>query len=711
MRRENRLALAIAAAFALFVLGWGPITSDGALLAVCALAAAAVVGVGVASRALRLGTGTALALQALTVFLCAAAVVTLPAGAPGLPGIRGVFDQGLRVIRTGTAPLDADLGVSLALVLLVATLAFLTDLLAIALQRPAYAAVPLLALFLVPALGLPGPVAFGHVIRFGVGVGLVLLAASAHHGDRRHGVRLAVWGAAAAVVGVALALTAVVGALVPVAATRPFGADQLQMTNPSLDLKRNLTQGAPTPVLTYTTDRPTGAYLKMATLTAFDTTGFALDAVRVSSGRLPQAPGLQQPGVPRTTRVEIASFASEWLPVPYAPTEVRAAGAWGYATETLDVMAMARPDRKTATVGLAYEVRSVDVRPTPEQVAAADSTALAGQTQYTSVPTQLPGRIRALARTLTASAPTAGARALALQAYLRSERFTYSTAEATGDSLRTLDDFLFGSRRGYCEQFAGAMVAMARVAGIPARVAVGFTPGTYADGRWSVSSRDMHAWPELWLDGWGWVAFEPTPASGVPTATYEPPATEPEPSVTTQATETPEPTLSDDVPTRDPNDPNEPDVTPAAPAGPDAGVLAGLAVALAVALLAAATPATLRARRRASRLAGGGAPREATLAAWDEVRDAAADLGVAWPSGSPRYAAEDLAAQLPPGAAEGLRQLAVAVERAAYDRPEAYVGPGSWGTTVRTVTDALSSRATRGKRLAAMWWPRSLWGR
>ena len=59
---------------------------------------------------------------------------------------------------------------------------------------------------------------------------------------------------------------------------------------------------------------------------------------------------------------------------------------------------------------------------------------------------------------------------------------------------------------------------MARSIGLPARVAVGFAPGTYEPSRgvFSVQARDAHAWPEVWLAGLGWTQFEPTPAGTAP---------------------------------------------------------------------------------------------------------------------------------------------------------------------------------------------------
>lgn len=709
MSRNARTGWAIIAAFAVMIQGWGPITRDQAALIASVVAAAVVVGAGMATRALRLSLVVTLALQVGALLACAAAVVALGLGPGGLVRLPELLAGGIRTIQLGSAPLGPDLGVALDLVVFSAVMALLTHLLTTSLERPAYAFLTLLCLFLVPALGLPEPVAFEQVVRFGAGVGVVLAASSPHLSDRRRGGRIAAWGLAAAVVALALVGSFVVGARIPVPALRPPGQDQLQMSNPALDLKRNLTQGASTPVISYTTDRPTGAYLRLATLTVFGPNGFSLEAARVSTGRLPAVPGLREPGTPRTTRVRIGSFASEWLPVPYAPTEVRAPG-WGWAVDTLDVMAMARPDRKTATVNTEYEVRSVDVRPSVEQVRAASSAQAPNRDALTHVPQELPPRIRALAQSITRDAPTTGAKALALEAYLRSDRFRYSTAHAEGDSLGTLDDFLFGSKTGYCEQFAGSMVAMARTLGIPARLAVGFTPGTFEDGTWEVSLRDMHTWPEIWLDGWGWVAFEPTPAGGVPAATASPPAASPTPSVTTQATETPEPTVEPEGTVGEEASPTPAPTASPTPAAPGPGGIAAGVLGVLVAAAIAVAPGGLRAWRRRSRLAGGPDARATTLAAWEELHAEATDLGVAWPAGSPRYASAALADRFPGDAAEGVRHLGLATERALFDRPEAFTGPASWALTVLTAERAMRDRAARGARVRAALWPRSLFG-
>ena len=83
-----------------------------------------------------------------------------------------------------------------------------------------------------------------------------------------------------------------------------------------------------------------------------------------------------------------------------------------------------------------------------------------------------------------------------------------------------VDDFLFGRQAGYCAQFATAMAVMARLVGLPARVATGYVPGVYSSltGAHTVRFQDAHAWVEIKFIGHGWVAFDPTPRPDSPWA-------------------------------------------------------------------------------------------------------------------------------------------------------------------------------------------------
>src|SRR5204862_5166960 len=109
-------------------------------------------------------------------------------------------------------------------------------------------------------------------------------------------------------------------------------------------------------------------------------------------------------------------------------------------------------------------------------------------------------------------------RARALRDHLRAN-YAYDLRVPPGHDVPALERFLFQTKRGYCEQFAGAFAAMARSVGLPSRVAVGFTPGDIqAANSFRVRGKHAHAWPEVYLDGYGWVAFEPTPGRGMPGA-------------------------------------------------------------------------------------------------------------------------------------------------------------------------------------------------
>ena len=118
----------------------------------------------------------------------------------------------------------------------------------------------------------------------------------------------------------------------------------------------------------------------------------------------------------------------------------------------------------------------------------------------------------ALARKLAVGAPTSYDVAARIERYLLSN-YTYD--EHPPLRRYPLEAFLFTDRRGYCEQFSGAMTLMLRTDGIPARVGVGFKPEVFdsATSTWTVRAADAHAWVEVFFTGIGWVSFDPTPAT------------------------------------------------------------------------------------------------------------------------------------------------------------------------------------------------------
>jgi len=131
-----------------------------------------------------------------------------------------------------------------------------------------------------------------------------------------------------------------------------------------------------------------------------------------------------------------------------------------------------------------------------------------------------------VAKRETAGATSPYAAAVALEAWFRKPSlggFVYDEQPPVApQGTPPLVDFVTNTKRGYCQHFAGAMALMLRYLGIPARVAAGFTSGSYdADKHvWTVTDHEAHDWVEVYFPGWGWVPFDPTPDRGVLDAPY-----------------------------------------------------------------------------------------------------------------------------------------------------------------------------------------------
>jgi len=125
------------------------------------------------------------------------------------------------------------------------------------------------------------------------------------------------------------------------------------------------------------------------------------------------------------------------------------------------------------------------------------------------------------ARRVAGRAGSPYAAVLALESWFRRRGgFRYDEQPPRAIDSPPLVDFVLASRAGYCQHFAGAMAVMLRLLGIPSRVAVGFTSGSYVDGTWTVTDHDAHAWVEVWFPEVGWVSFDPTPGRGTLSGTY-----------------------------------------------------------------------------------------------------------------------------------------------------------------------------------------------
>lgn len=127
-------------------------------------------------------------------------------------------------------------------------------------------------------------------------------------------------------------------------------------------------------------------------------------------------------------------------------------------------------------------------------------------------------RVAELASSITADATTTYDKVKALEQWM-DDNLTYTRdLPRLGPGTDAVDELLFNSRRGYCEQIGSALVVMLRSLGIPARLVVGYVPGSFdgATGEWLSRGTDAHAWAEVYFPGIGWQGFDPT--AGVPLA-------------------------------------------------------------------------------------------------------------------------------------------------------------------------------------------------
>jgi transglutaminase-like putative cysteine protease len=130
---------------------------------------------------------------------------------------------------------------------------------------------------------------------------------------------------------------------------------------------------------------------------------------------------------------------------------------------------------------------------------------------YLQLPRTLPARVRSLAIELTATESTPYDQAQAIEQYLRTFPYTLQLPKPPS-GVDLVDYFLFDLKKGYCDYDASAMVVLARAAGLPARLVIGYATGTYdeAHQRYVITEADAHSWPEIYFPGYGWVRFEPT---------------------------------------------------------------------------------------------------------------------------------------------------------------------------------------------------------
>jgi hypothetical protein len=329
----------------------------------------------------------------------------------------------------------------------------------------------------------------------------------------------------------------------------------------------------------------------------------------------------------------------------------------------------------------------------------------------TDLPNSLPAVFQRTARQVTKGATNDFDRAVLLQDWFRSDGgFLYSTRPASGNGSSTLQRFITTDKVGYCEQFAAAMAVMARTLNIPARVAVGFLRASRDKDTYVFSSHDLHAWPELYFEGVGWIVFEPTPQD----------RTAAPPSYTTQ-TVTDQPSTAPSVsagPTSQPTNLKpkvDPNLGAAGKANQDSRSNTWLVVGLLVLLLLLllVLPRVVRGSTARRRWATAHTAEALADAAWSEVRATAVDLDLDWSDRRTVRANGQVVQRDVVPTFEGRRainEVATFVELTRYSRPRELTQAHRERIEqdVATWRDAMYRAIEPRRARRARWFPRSV---
>lgn len=681
-----------------------------------------------------------------------------------------LFSGALRDMRQLAVPVADTDSLLFLTVLGVGAVAVAVDLCAAGLHRPALAGLPMLAIYSVPVAIYTDAV---HPLPFIVGAAgfLWLLVADSVDRVRRFGHRytgdgrdvdvwepspLAAAGRRLAVLGV------VVAVLVPLAAPGMTGGllDRLGQStgvgegrpgmgggpgriNLFAALSGQLRQTETTELAKVTTPEREPGYLRFGVADVIRNDGFGVrnPSGQSVTGGLPDPREGNRPGVTeeeyRATVELTDAFNMPLLPIYPDPVSMQdVEGSWLY-DEKMEIVYSGRSQSKGKKYSFDY------VRTTYSPGALNDAEPLDPgnpiERQFTALPQKVP-LVTELVDSLTKGEQTDYAKVHKIYNYFsRDNKFSYSITTEGGTSSSDIVNFL-NNKVGFCQQYAAAMAWLVRAAGVPARVAFGFTNGTSRQGEtYTLTNLNLHAWTEVYFNGLGWVPFDATPATSVPGSVrpeyaQDPDAPDP---ISTGGSANPEPPDDADNSARDSRLDEGGDAGAAGPGsdqpkGPTWPLWVAAGVLLLLAVLA--TPALLRAllRRRRERLSPArgsavaavaepgeirvlpaGEPtdraRAEAHAAWAELVDTMVDFRVPVdPAETPRMTAERLAAQgvVAGAGVDAARLLGRAEERARYARQPL---PGQrLATAVRTFRKALAAEMTWRRRAVAALLPPSI---
>nr|WP_244630702.1 MULTISPECIES: DUF3488 and transglutaminase-like domain-containing protein [unclassified Microbacterium] len=737
-RDATLLSIGLFVALAAAMLPAFSVIAPGSWVAGAAGLSAAVLAAGLGVRLARLPALAASLVEVVVWVVLLTAMFGRPTALLGLiptpatvASVPGLLDAAAEEIRVGVAPVSAATGLSFLLVAAFGALAIVLDHVVLTARMPLLAGVGLVAVSLIPTIAIPSDVDVWSFVVLAAALLFLLRidtrarlqadpVARRPRTPRRVGASATALGVAAVAVIVAVVATP----LLPQPGLRfaSGGTGGVGTTiNPNLELGNDLRQPRDVDVLSVRTTAPSAPYLRAVTLSSFDGSVWQPD----SSDTVPvrdDAPVFDPLVVDGeiavadwTTDIDVDQLDSPWLPVPYpASTVTGLQGDWLGMPQNRTVVS-----RSGSTRDQVYEVQSTVARPTLEQIRARPVGGGNLGDAVRTLPANVPAIIGDTAREVTAGTQNPYDALIALQTWFRSSEFRYSLDAPVdsgfdGAGLDAVADFL-QVRAGYCVHYASAFAVMARTLDMPSRIVVGYLPGsatgTPSDGRTTfvVSSSQLHAWPEVYFEGIGWVPFEPTNSLGVPTnfasssqnGASNAPATPQQDAATPGAQPSTAPSQDGRVDVGD-----QDGVGTGTGAGRGAAWVPAALAGLLVVLLAA-TPAVVRlvVRRRRLHAARAGD----AVAAWTALREDAVDLGIPSPAAeSPRAFAARLIADH--GAdADALDLLRAALEQVSYagDAIDPSAGAGL-ADAVDRARVTLAAAASRPRRLGARLAPRSL---
>jgi transglutaminase-like putative cysteine protease len=662
-------------------------------------------------------------------------------GPDALGELGDVLAESVAQVQTGVPPVHATPAIQALVVLAIGLVAVLVDTLAVAAAAPAASGLVLLCVFAVPASLADEMLPFWTFI-LGAAAFAMLLAVDGQHrheawrGRLGSGSASGSGGSATTVAAIAMVIALIVGAgftivgtvgRLPMSGSGGGGTGGIGLSEMT-SLRGMLNRGRTAEVF-YVRGLPEQTYLRATTLAKYvPDKGWERGSDpggQAARGELPPQAGDRGEG--KTTRIDIEprGWRSFWLPTYGAVRRIDTPDD-DYRFDVKKGVIFSQREREPDQ----YTIDTVLSTPTKQALRLASGQQNAVDNEYKKYD-GVEQQVVDLANKIVEGTTNDFDKAAALTAFFNgpTSGFKYDLKTQGDVTKDALTDFVTKGKVGYCEQFASAMAVMARVVGLPSRVAIGFTAGVpSADNSYRVvSTDDAHAWVEIFFPNHGWMTFDPTPIDDgrgvVPPYLRETAPGADEQAPTETKTETVAPSASGSAqPSASPDgEQNAGDQAGATPEdtsknwvpwallavfvlalaaqlvrlfrvggnaalrrliGPVSVLLWAVVLLLAVAwlsyvlmavvllLLVAATPAAIRALRRRSRLhevarLGPGA----ATAAWSELMAESIDRGAPVPAAETiRTAARRLAREhnLDDAGKDGLRVVIGAIERSWY---------------------------------------------